>query len=86
VVVPDLSNDVRGAVPRDRLAVDDQLAHGAMVLAEAAGTGSRAGRPGPTHAERRRPTARPLLLRAEPGDSFARWNTRLAGGKASPAD
>ena len=32
VVVPDLRDDVRRAVPRDGLAVDDQLAHGAMVL------------------------------------------------------
>ena len=36
VVVPDLGDDVRGAVPRDGLAVDDQLAHGAMVLAAVA--------------------------------------------------
>ncbi len=36
VVVPDLGDDVGGAVPRQGLAVDDQLAHGAMVLAAAA--------------------------------------------------
>ena len=35
VVVADLRDDVRGPVPRDDLAVDDQLAHGAMVLARA---------------------------------------------------
>ena len=35
VVVADLRDDVRGAVPRDGLAVDDQLAHGTMVLAAA---------------------------------------------------
>ncbi len=34
VVVPDLRDDVRRAVPRDDLAIDDQLAHGAMVLAK----------------------------------------------------
>jgi hypothetical protein len=36
VVVPDLGDDVRGPVPCQGLAVDDQLAHGAMVLAEPA--------------------------------------------------
>ena len=35
VVVADLRDDVRGTVPRDGPAVDDQLAHGAMVLAAA---------------------------------------------------
>src|SRR5262249_55073196 len=35
VVVPDLGDDVRGAVPRYHPPVDDQLAHGAMVLGAA---------------------------------------------------
>ena len=34
VVVPDLSDDVRGPVPRDDPPVDDQLAHGPMVRAK----------------------------------------------------
>ena len=37
VVVPDLRDDVGSAVSRQRLAVDDQVGHGAMVLAAAAG-------------------------------------------------
>jgi hypothetical protein len=34
VVVPDLRDDIRGAVPRNHPAVDDELLHGAMVLAK----------------------------------------------------
>ena len=35
MVVPDLGDDVGGAVPRDGPAVDDQLSHAAIVLAKA---------------------------------------------------
>jgi hypothetical protein len=34
VVVADLRDDVRGTVPRDSPAVDDELGHGPMVLAK----------------------------------------------------
>src|SRR5262249_40084641 len=49
VVVPDLGDDVRGAVPRYHPPVDDQLAHGAIVLGRTTGIGSPASHGGAPH-------------------------------------